>query len=223
MDYPCHKCRQPVEEGTPFCSHCGAPQIRVAIPESVPVAVPATAGDDPFPSPSLAPASSGVPPVFLPVQWPRAVQPCALGALFAVALMCLGLNAFVAVLGAGFLSVVLYRQRNPGTAVRPGTGARLGALGGLFFFGLSTIVAAVVLAFSHKAADFRTQILVAMQQNAANYPADQVQHALDFMKSPAGFTFFMVVALIFGFVVFVVLGTLGGALAGAVLGRQRRP
>ena len=41
MDYSCHKCGYSIEEGRPFCSQCGAPQIRVAVPDSM---VPAVAG-----------------------------------------------------------------------------------------------------------------------------------------------------------------------------------
>src|ERR1051326_7417864 len=29
MDHACHQCGQEIEEGTPFCRHCGAPQIRI--------------------------------------------------------------------------------------------------------------------------------------------------------------------------------------------------
>ena len=35
MEQPCYKCRQLVEEGRPFCPHCGAPQIRVLVAEPV--------------------------------------------------------------------------------------------------------------------------------------------------------------------------------------------
>src|SRR5437660_9980738 len=36
MEHPCHKCGQAVEDGIPFCSHCGAPQIRVAVADLEP-------------------------------------------------------------------------------------------------------------------------------------------------------------------------------------------
>ena len=39
MDHPCYKCGHSVEDGKPFCLECGAPQIRVAMPEpAAPVA-----------------------------------------------------------------------------------------------------------------------------------------------------------------------------------------
>ncbi len=40
MDHPCHKCGHSVEDGKPFCSQCGAPQIRVAMPEASPRVAP---------------------------------------------------------------------------------------------------------------------------------------------------------------------------------------
>ncbi len=44
MDHPCHKCGQSAEDGVPFCSHCGAPQIRVAMAEPAPVELPTRSG-----------------------------------------------------------------------------------------------------------------------------------------------------------------------------------
>ncbi len=219
MDYPCHKCSQPVEEGTPFCAHCGAPQIRVMIPEPAANSLPR---DDASSPQRLAPGPATT-ANFLPVQWPRAVQPCLVAALISLGLMFLGLKPYVAALGAGFLSVLFYRQRTPGTVIRLDAGARLGALGGLIFFGLSTIAAALVLALSHKAPDIRRQALDAVQQHPANFTPAQLQPALDLINSPAGFAFLMVFALVFFLVLFLALGSIGGALAGAVFARRQRP
>src|SRR6202046_4320983 len=35
MDHPCYQCGHIVEDGKPFCAQCGAPQIRVAMPEAL--------------------------------------------------------------------------------------------------------------------------------------------------------------------------------------------
>jgi Spy/CpxP family protein refolding chaperone len=40
VEYPCHQCHATVEEGVAFCPHCGAPQIRVIVPESDAQAAP---------------------------------------------------------------------------------------------------------------------------------------------------------------------------------------
>jgi CDP-diglyceride synthetase len=169
------------------------------------------------------PGTPNVGPLFLPLSWSHAVQTCGLASVIAVVLMCLGLHPLVAVLGAGFLSVTLYRQRAPGTAIKAATGARLGALGGLLFFGLSVVVAAVAMAVSNKRTEVRRQLLEAVQQNPLHYPAAQIQQVLDFVNSPAGFAFMIGLALVLMLVVSVLLGTIGGAFAGTVFGRQRRP
>ena len=38
MDHSCYKCGHSVEDGKPFCGQCGAPQIRVPMPEAVAIA-----------------------------------------------------------------------------------------------------------------------------------------------------------------------------------------
>ena len=44
---------------------------------------------------------------------------------------------------AGFLAVVFYHWRNPGSTLTPGMGARLGAISGLFGFMMFLFFAAV--------------------------------------------------------------------------------
>jgi hypothetical protein len=137
-----------------------------------------------------------------------------------VVLMFLGLNPFVAALGAGFLAVALSRGR--GTDIRAGAGARLGALGGVLLFGMSTILETLAVSVLHKGAELRSEMIEKFQQAATRYPGPGVQPVLEFVKSPDGFAFIMVASLIFGFLAFIVLGGLGGALGAAFLGRRGR-
>ena len=95
MDHPCYKCGHSVEDGKPFCSQCGAPQIRVLLPEA---AVPAATGsvlsnDLPIFS-SDAPAIPGVlsaSALSTGIDWPTALRSCAVAALIAALVMTLGL------------------------------------------------------------------------------------------------------------------------------------
>jgi hypothetical protein len=176
----------------------------------------------PAPGYTVAINSPGIPAISVPPRWSHAVPPCALAAGVGLLLTILGLNPFVAALGAGFLAVAIYRRRSDGIAIRTGTGARLGALSGLFFFGMSTILEALAVAVLHKGAEIRSEMIDKVQQAAARYPGPEAQPFLDFVKSPAGLTFLMVASLIFGFVAFIVLGGLGGALSAAFLGRHDR-
>jgi len=223
MDHPCHKCGHIVEDGKPFCLQCGAPQIRVAMPEAS--SQPVSAGDGAMPvlDPEVGAVFPGIQSGALPVPVAHTLRSCVLAAAVAVGLTLLGLNPFVAALGTGFLAVVFSRRHSPGTAIRATAGARLGALSGLIFFGISTILQILALAVLHKGAEIRSEMIDAFQKAVARYPGPELQPVLDFVKSPNGFAFMMVASLIVGCVAFVVLGGVGGALGATLLRRSDRP
>jgi hypothetical protein len=221
MDHSCPKCGYKIEEGKPFCPQCAAPQIRVAIPEAAPEStldageiVPSALGRE------LGLGSSSLDASALPGSYP-AVKPCALGAAVALLLLLLGVNPFAAALGAGFLAVLFSRRL--GIGIRAAAGARLGALSGLFFFTILTLLEASAVAVRHKSAEVRSEMIDKIQQAAARYPGPEVQPFLDFAKSPGGLAFMMAASLVFGFAAFVLLGGIGGALGAAILGRRDRP
>jgi len=128
----------------------------------------------------------------------------------------------VAALGAGFLAVVFARGRGAG-GIRSTAGARLGALSGLLFFGMRIFFVTSVVAFSHKGGEVRSQFIDKLQQAMARYPGPDVQSVLDFARSPSGLAFLLGVSLIFGFVAFIALGAIGGALGASFLGRRDPP
>ncbi|MGB6477491.1 MAG: zinc ribbon domain-containing protein [Candidatus Sulfotelmatobacter sp.] len=223
MDHPCHKCGHSIEDGKPFCSQCGAPQIRVAVPETLVEASAQGDGSVQALDRNLAPSSPVIPVSSLPGSETRVLRPCALAAVVALGLTALGLNPFVAALGAGFLAVVFYRRLGPGNSIRSGSGAKLGAVSGILFFAMSTVLELLAVALLHKGAEIRGQMLDKVQQAAARYPGPEVQPFLDFVKTPDGFAIMMVASVIFGLLAFVVLGSCGGALGAALLGRRDRP
>jgi hypothetical protein len=223
MDHSCHKCGYKIEEGKPFCPQCAAPQIRVAISEAAPEStldageiVPSALGRE------LGLGSSSFDASALPAGSYPAVKPCALGAAVALLLLLLRVNPFAAALGAGFLAV-LFSRRRLGIGIRAAAGARLGALSGLFFFTILTLLEASTVAVLHKGAEVRSEMIDKIQQAAARYPGPEVQPVLDFAKSPGGLAFMMAASLVFGFAAFVLLGGIGGALGAAILGRRDRP
>ena len=131
MEYPCHQCGAAVEQGTAFCPQCRAPQIRVAVPETVP--------------PSAATSDSAVPslpPYFgssltTRIEWSQALPATALAGLIAAVLMMTPLAGFgLGMLIGGSLSVVFYRRRIPVANVTPGMGARLGMVTGILGGGI---------------------------------------------------------------------------------------
>jgi len=208
----------------PFCSHCGAPQIRVTVAEPVVVEpIEEESGHALLATALHVPSNVSVGALRLPVQWSRAMQPCALAALIAAVAMSTGLVALpLAVLGAGFLAVAFYLRRIPGTVVSAKEGARLGGISGLLCFGMWAILEALAVAVLHKGPEIRKMMLDAVEQQASRYSDAQFQATLEFMRSPAGLTVMMVGTLIVAFLACVILASIGGALAGAFLGRRGR-
>jgi hypothetical protein len=233
MEQSCYKCGQLVEEGIAFCPHCSAPQIRVIIAE--PPAALAIAGDAPrsaagaagFRSADLRsddlPASETLPVLAVPMRWSDAAQPCALAALIASIAMVLKLIApIMAAPGAGFLAVAFYRRRHPEVALRAATGARLGALCGLFCSGITTVLATFRIAVLHEGSEIRNDLLEGIRQSAAHYSDPQFQSTLDFLRSPTGLMIMLVLLLVFAFLLLLLLATLGGACGGALFKRRDR-
>jgi hypothetical protein len=218
MEQPCHKCGQAVEEGVPFCPHCSAPQIRVVVAEAVPavsVDLAVTAPGNVLPtSPSVA--------LDLPVRLSDTLKPCALAALVASLLMSLGLNPFVAMISVGFLAVVFYRQRQPGTAMRMAMGARLGAVSGLLWFAIASVLEALVVLFLHKGPEIRNELITRIGQAASQTTDPQALALFDKLQTPAGIEVLMLFGVIFAFIASILLASLGGLLGSAILGRSRR-
>ena len=221
MEQSCYKCGQTVEEGVRFCPHCAAPQIRVLIAEPPPLPL-AFAGATPQDS-TVLPASQTVPVLALLMQWSQALKPCAVAAVIASVTMVLKLIApLIALVGSGFLAIALYRRNNPGIILNARTGARLGALCGLCCSAITAVLGALRVTVLHEGGAIRKFLLDMIQQSALRFPDPQHQADLEILRSSTGLVAMMIFILIVGFVIFLILGTLGGALGGAVLGRRDR-
>lgn len=211
-----------MEEGRPFCPHCSAPQIRVIVAEPLSVTVPIFNAPEIPQSGAGLPASQTVPVLAVPMQWSQALKPCALAAGVAALLMLLGLNPFVGMLAVGFLAVVFYRQGNPESWIRPGTGARLGALGGLICFAMASVVEALVVLTLHKGLEIRQALLTALNQAAARTSDPQALAVFERFKSPEGLQFLLIFGLLFGLIASVVLAAMTGAVGATILGPRRK-
>ena len=218
MEQPCYKCGQAVEEGIPFCPHCSAPQIRVVVATPV--------GDVPSPVAEAVPvvihAGQSVVGLGLPFRWSETVKPCALAAMVASLLMSLGLNPFVAMISVGFLAVVLYRQRQAGTEIRVPVGIRLGALSGLLWFAIASVLETLIVIFLHKGPEIRAELITRIGQAASQTNDPQALAVFAYFKTPAGLELLMVSGIVMAFFASIILGGIGGALAAAILGRSRR-
>jgi uncharacterized protein DUF4199 len=226
MDHPCYKCGHIVEDGKPFCAECGAPQIRVAVPE------PAPAGPgsvlpvhqpiftrDALQVPGALAASALSPEIV----WPRALRVCAVAALISIVVTSLRLvPPLLAAPGAGTLAVILYRRRNQGWRVTAGSGARVGAVTGLLASAVFAFFSAIFVAVLQSGGQVRQEMIEALQQVASRSSDPQVQATLDLLVKPENLS-----KLILGIVLFIFFsiaaGSLAGALTGALLGRGNRP
>jgi hypothetical protein len=140
----------------------------------------------------------------------------------AALLMALGLNPFVAMFTVGFLAVVFYRQRQPETAIKATAGAALGALGGLLWFAVSSVLEALVVVFLHKGPEIRDELLKRIQQAASQTNDPKVLEVFDRLKTPGGLELLMILGLVFAFFAAIVLAGLGGVLGGAIFNRRGR-
>jgi len=219
MEQACYKCGQSLEEGRPFCPHCMAPQIRVLVEEPVMVAAhfsePASAADS-------LPASETVPVLAVPMGWSQALKSCALAAVVASVLMGLGLYPWVAMVSVGFLAVIFYRQGHPATGIRAATGARLGALSGLLWFAMSSLLEAFAVLVLHKGPEVQKALSEALEQFSKRTSDPQTLAMFERFKTPQGHEFLMLLILVMGFFTAIILAAIGGALCGAVLGRRNK-
>ncbi|HEY1656889.1 MAG TPA: hypothetical protein VGG14_00970 [Candidatus Sulfotelmatobacter sp.] len=222
MEHPCYKCGHIVEDGRPFCVQCGAPQIRVILPEPVTPMAGCVQGSPVFSSESAEPLN---PAVLSPViVWPVAIRACAIAALIAALFMAFGLIVpLLAVLGAGFLAVSLYHRKNPAWLVNARSGAKLGAACGILFFGFATVIETIAVAVFHTGGEVRKKMLEALQQAATRSNDPQVQAAFEKLKTPEGIALMLVFGMIFLLLLSIAAGGLSGALTGAFFGRRKRP
>ena len=226
MDYSCHKCGYSIEEGRPFCSQCGAPQIRVAVPDSM---VPAVAGSaPPAELPTFSLNSSAVPhslrSAAFPheIEWRRAFWVSAAAALLCVIVMSIRLlNPLLAVLGAGFLAVMLYYRRNPTAVASARSGAKIGAMAGFLSSVIPALCFAIFVLVLHSGGEVRQEMMDSLQQFASRSGDPQVQATLDLLKTPEGLSK-LILAMVGFFLISVAIATLAGASTGAVLKRRNQ-
>jgi preprotein translocase subunit SecG len=198
-----------VEDGVPFCKHCGGPQIRVA-------------GFEP------QVLTSGQPPGLVQsdphnFQWSHALSAAATAGLVAAASMLIPAGALgLGIICAGYLSVRLYHRRSQGVALSSGIGARLGALTGLLGFVFFIVLIALEVLVFHSGGELHNALIDVVQQSISRTSDSQARQALEYFKTPAGLAVVMSMGLTLMFLVFLVLSTLGGVLGSAFLGRKPR-
>ena len=209
----CHRCGQTLDSESAFCPHCGAPQIRVTVAE------PEVADAAPLSAPAVADVKG--------IRWPRAFMAVFLPAVIAsAALLVPGLvyGALLWVAVAGFVSVRLYRRRAQSAWIDTGVGAKLGAavgiLCGVFAVILVCVDFALLAASGHSV---QAALLEQLRNGAAHNPNPNSQAVIDqFSKNPQMMLPVIAISIALMVVVFLVCGTVGGAIAGGAEARRPR-
>ena len=238
MDHPCYRCQADIPEGTTFCPHCGAPQIRVSPPESdatpapmpTPNAPPLPGGNSTTPSSSFswnqADGPHAAPPgqVRWDLAWKGALL-CGVGAAILTAIPVVSVGCCLWMLGAGALAVSFYRRSVPGTVITPGMGMKIGALTGLFGWLLNAVVTALSFVVGRTSGDMRQLMEEQMKKQLAGSPDPKMQQAMqqivNWISTPQGMATMIVLVLIFMGVVFLFITAAGGALGASMSGRRR--
>jgi len=159
-----------------------------------------------------------VPRVVLPgqVAWPYALRAAAIAggtAAFLCILMAPILKAgFVLgmVLG-GAICVGLYRRRQPLAQLTSSMGARLGAVAGLFGFGIFAVIQSILMVVAPKD-ELRQALHDAIQNAIAQNPDPQVREMAKALLTPEGIAFIVILAMLLFLAMFVIFGVIGGGL-----------
>jgi len=211
VEHPCYQCGSTVEDGTAFCPHCGAAQIRVVNSEVE------RSGE------TVAVLTPSVPVVTAGIQWSQALPSAGLAGLIAALLMLIPLGALgPGMISAGVLAVLFYRRRTPGGTLSAGMGARLGVVSGAVGFGISAVFTAIEVLLFHNGGELRAFLLEQIEQSALRTSDPQMQQYLTYFKSPPGLALIMALGLVTMFFIFLIFSSLGGTLTATFLRRRER-
>ena len=154
------------------------------------------------------------------IQWARALPLAGLtgaiaGVLSVIPFVSLGCCLWM--LGAGALTVVLYRERTQAD-VSTSMGFRLGAFSGLLGYLVYVLLFGIMQVVRGR--QFRSAFRQQLEQAAAANPDPSVRQMIERMSTPEGIATVITVMLAAFLLVFVLFAAAGGALGASLLGRR---
>jgi hypothetical protein len=213
----CHRCEGELATGdgiTPFCQHCGAPQL--FLPEQEPAA--SNEGEE----------STGVlpPPRPRQVEWHTAILCAAAVAAVAAILTVLAAQvpkltfiSWLWTISGAAIALGLYQRRKPQAWMDAGVGVRIGIVAGLALIvsiAVSMAVTGLVARFGlHAMGTFDSDLKAQIEKAAAMNP--QPAEAMRYVKLPE----FRAGIMLGGFAMMAGLVMLFSALGGAMSGMLR--
>ena len=222
MEHACLQCDASVEDAAPFCSSCGAAQIRFSAPEqarALVAVVPSLGAEQSLPA-------KGYRVQGFPADDSRATIRAALyaGVIGAVLSSIPVVPNFILALPvAGFLSVLFFRRWTHGPEPRPSVGFKLGALAGLFAFLAFLIFTAIGTLTFHVEGELRQAMVEAVRLQQARATDPQVRQMLDYFMTPQGMMLMMGFGFLLMGITFVLLAGTGAALSASLLRRKAPP
>jgi hypothetical protein len=239
MQESCHRCGGDLPEGrgeSPFCPHCGTPQLFLAIEnQSVETGGEPPVGADGAPSTGTLP-----PPRPQQVEWKTAIRCAAavagIGSVLTLGSLRVDLLSPVSLLwimSASLITLALYQKRRPTAWIDAKVGVRIGLVVGMCLaVGLGIAVAGWGLlarfglhtmgGFDGQMAEIVFQVQKAIQQKSVEQSQPLPPWMPGLLHSPefrAGYTLF---CCAFASAGLLVLSAAGGAFAG-LLRTRRRP
>jgi hypothetical protein len=209
-----------VEDNSPFCPACEAPQISFASRQPEPEAVRLHPETVP-PSPLATPAPERV--LYHATRASdraRFLRAAIYAAAIAALLSTIRGGVIIGIPLAGILSVRFFRKGAPELQVPPRLGFRLGALTGLFLFGMLVLVSTVSIAAQGGSDEFRQRMLDIIRHYQAANPDPQAQQIYQYFQTPQGFVVMTLFGMLVTCIIMVVVSGLAG-LASAALSQRR--
>jgi hypothetical protein len=230
MPVCCHKCGEELPAGSgesPFCPHCGSPQLYLALEnQSV-----ETGGEPPLDATGEPTTGTLPPPQPRQIEWKTAIRCAAavagIGAALSLGSMrvqVLSPVSFIWIMSASLITMGLYQKRRPQAWMDVKIGAHIGVVVGVCLaLGLGVAMAGwgLVARFAlHSMGSFDAQMAAQVQHAIQTSTTPVPAEMLGFVQSPEFRAGIMLAGFAMVSAFLLVLSTLGGAFAGLI--RMRR-
>ena len=221
MEHSCTRCGAAVNNNSPFCPACEAPQIRFVPREPAqeevrlhPATVPANPVVTPGPAtePYHAAATAGE-----RRRWLRAaIYAGTIGSLLSI----IPGGFVVGIPLSGVLAVRFYQNRRLQVQISRHLGFRLGALAGVFASAIFAVM--TLLSFTNTAvwSEFTQELGERVHRAEVLNPDPQVRQLFEYCLTRQGMIAVIVVGMLFMCVVFVIVAGLSGMVSASVSNRR---